>query len=54
MEPESSPVEHLRDAAATQGVHPTEEDLEGVRGFLDLILPALAEIEDRLPPDTVP
>ena len=54
MEPESSPIERLRDAAAAQGVHPTEEDLEGVRGFLDLILPALAEIEERLPPETAP
>jgi hypothetical protein len=54
MESESSPVERLREAAAAQGVHPTEEDLEGVRGFLDLILPALEEIEDRLPPDSVP
>ena len=54
MESESNPVERLREAAAAQGVHPTEEDLEDVRGFLDLILPALAEIEDRLPPETAP
>jgi hypothetical protein len=54
MEPESSPVEALREAAAAQGVHPTDEDLEDVRGFLDLILPALAEIEARLPPETEP
>ena len=49
---QQSPVEHLREAAADQGVHPTDEDLEGVRAFLDLILPALAEIEERLPPET--
>ncbi len=54
MESESSPVERLREAAAAQGVHPTEDDLEGVRGFLDLILPALAEIEERLPPEAAP
>lgn len=54
MQAESSPVERLREAAAAQGVHPTDEDLEGVRDFLDRILPALAEIEDRLPPETAP
>jgi len=59
MEHDSSPVERdplgrLRDAAAAQGVHPTDEDLEGVRDFLDRILPALAEIEERLPPESRP
>jgi hypothetical protein len=54
MEPESSPVERLREAAAAQGVHPTDEDLEGVRDFLFRILPALAEIEERLPPEAAP
>jgi hypothetical protein len=54
MEPESSPIERLREVAAVQGVYPTEEDLEGVRDFLDRILPALAEIEERLPPETAP
>jgi hypothetical protein len=54
MEPESSPVQRLREAAAAQGVHPTEEDLEGVREFLDRILPALAELEERVPPETPP
>jgi hypothetical protein len=54
MEPESSPVERLREAAAAQGVHPTDEDLGGVRDFLGRILPALAEIEERLPPEAAP
>ena len=54
MGSESSPIERLREAAAAQGVHPTDEDLEGVSGFLERILPALAEIEERLPPETVP
>lgn len=54
MDSESSPLRHLREAAAGQGVHPTDEDLEGVRDFLDRILPALAEIEERLPPETEP
>jgi hypothetical protein len=54
MGSESSPLDQLREAAAAQGVHPTDEDLEGVRDFLDRILPALAEIEARLPPETTP
>jgi hypothetical protein len=54
MQAESSPVERLREAAAAQGVHPTDEDLTGVRDFLERILPALAEIEERLPPEAAP
>jgi hypothetical protein len=54
MESESSPVERLRETAAAQGVHPTVEDLEGVRDFLDRILPVLAEIEERLPAESPP
>ena len=54
MENESSPLQRLREAAAAQGVHPTDEDLEGVRDFLDRILPMLAEIEERLPPESAP
>jgi hypothetical protein len=54
MKPESSPIEPLREAAAVQGVYPSDEDLEGVRDFLDRILPALAGIEERLPPETEP
>jgi hypothetical protein len=45
-------VEHLREAGATQGVHIEDEDLEGVLGFLALILPALRDIEERLPSET--
>jgi hypothetical protein len=54
MDSECSPIERFRAAAAAQGVHPTDEDLEGVGGFLDRILPALAEIEERVPPETEP
>ncbi len=54
MATESSPLERLREAAGAQGVHPTDEDLQGVRDFLDRILPALSEIEERLPPETEP
>jgi hypothetical protein len=51
---ESSSVERLREVAASQGVHPTDEDLEAVLGFLTRVLPALEEIEARLPPETRP
>ena len=40
--------------AQAQGVDPTDEDLEGVLDFLTRLLPALAEIEQRLPPETAP
>jgi hypothetical protein len=52
---ESSPVpplEHLRSVAAEQGVHPADVDIEAVLGFLARILPALEEIEERLPEGT--
>jgi hypothetical protein len=51
---ESNSVERLREQAALQAVSPTDEDLEGVLDFLIRILPALAEIEERLPPETPP
>jgi hypothetical protein len=54
MDSESSPLRQLREAAAAQAVHPTDEDLEGVRDFLDRILPVLAEIEERVPPEASP
>ena len=55
---ESSPnaatpsVDLLREAAAQQGVFPTDEDLAGVLGFLEVVLPRLAELEQKLPPET--
>ncbi len=42
--------EHLRAQAALFGVTPSDADIENVQGFLEAILPALAEIERRLPP----
>jgi hypothetical protein len=45
-------AEHLREAAAAQGVHIEDEDVEGALGFLTRILPALRDIEERLPPET--
>ena len=44
----------LRALAAAQGVAPTDEDLEAVRSFLDVLLPACEEVERLLPPETVP
>ena len=54
MATESTPLSALREIARLQGVEPTDEDLEGVLDFLDRILPALAEIEERLPPEVEP
>jgi hypothetical protein len=54
---ESSPIpslEHLREACAAQGVHAEDEDLEGALDFLTRILPALRELEERLPAETPP
>jgi hypothetical protein len=55
---ESSPsppppsIEFLRAAAAQQGVFVEDEDLDAVLGFLSVLLPRLADIEERLPPET--
>jgi hypothetical protein len=49
MGSESNLVSALRELARQQGVDPTEDDLEGVLGFLERILPELAELEALLP-----
>jgi hypothetical protein len=57
MSAESSLIpsaEHLREAAAAQGVEIEDEDVQGVLGFLTRIMPALREIEEQLPPETPP
>jgi hypothetical protein len=54
MGAESSSVESLRRLAEDQGVAPSDEDLKVVSGFLTRILPALAELEKQLPPETRP
>jgi hypothetical protein len=54
MGPESSLLSALRELAGQQGVHPTDADLEGVLGFLERILPELAELEQLLPADATP
>jgi hypothetical protein len=51
---EGSGLELLRALAERQGVAPENADLEAVRPFLEAILPALAELERRLPPETLP
>jgi hypothetical protein len=52
MDSESSSVERLREQAAAQGVLPSDDDLEAALDFLHRILPALEDIERRLPPET--
>jgi len=52
-EPQSSP-EFLRRLAAAQGVEPSDEDLEAVRGFLDAILPHLERLAATLEPEDAP
>jgi hypothetical protein len=47
-------IELLRSLAAQQNIHPEDADLEAVLGFLRLILPALADIDERLPADFAP
>jgi hypothetical protein len=54
MGAESSSVDLLRQLAARQGVFPTDEDLEAVLPFLEVIVPALEELERTIPPDTAP
>ena len=58
MPSESSPnpaapsIGFLRATAAQQGVFVEDKDLAGVLGFLEVVLPRLAELEERLPPET--
>ena len=54
MGPDSSVIQALRELAGRQGVEPTDEDLEAVLGFLNGILPALADLEQMLPADAAP
>jgi hypothetical protein len=45
-------IDFLREVAAQQGVSPTDDDLAAVLGFLEVVLPRLAELEGRIPPGT--
>jgi hypothetical protein len=44
----------LRRLAEAQGVAPTEDDLEAVRAFLEVLLPAFEGLEQIVSPATVP
>jgi hypothetical protein len=44
----------LRSLAEAQGVAPTDEDLEAVRGFLEGLLPEFDDLERAVPSGTVP
>jgi hypothetical protein len=44
----------LRTLLEAQGVTPTDADLEAVRTFLDVLLPAFEELERLVPAGTVP
>ena len=52
--PVPSELELLRRLCERQGISPEDADLEAVRGFLDVILPALEDLERRIPDDVVP
>jgi hypothetical protein len=44
----------LRRLTEAQGVTPTDEDLEAVRAFLEVLMPAFDEMERLIPPGTAP
>lgn len=39
----------LRELAAVQGVDMTDDDIENVLGFLQVLYPALLDVEAKLP-----
>ena len=49
--PDPSDLELLRALCERQGVTPEDADLSAVQGFLRAILPALEELEARIPDD---
>ena len=49
--PDRSDLDLLRALCERQGVTPEDADLEAVQGFLRAILPALEELERRIPDD---
>lgn len=54
MSDELPSIDYLRAAAALQGVHPADDDLRAAQGFLNVLLPAFAELENLTPEGTVP
>jgi len=49
--PDPPDLDLLRALCERQGVTPEDDDLEAVQGFLRAILPALEELERRIPDD---
>jgi hypothetical protein len=47
-------LEDLRRLAALHGLRPGDDDLESVRAFLAVLLPAIEELERSLPADAPP
>lgn len=47
-------IDELRREAERLGVSPTDADLEQVRGFLAVVLPAFAELEELVSPKDGP
>ena len=54
MTGEAPSIEYLRAAAALQGIHPSDEDLAAVQGFLGVLLPAFDGLGALIPDGTVP
>ena len=54
MADQAPSIEYLRAAAALQGVHPDDDDLEAVQGFLGVLLPAFEGLDALIPEGTVP
>jgi hypothetical protein len=57
MSSDSTPLPslaELRALASLQGVEPTDDDLEGVLGFLATVLPALRTLEQQTGRDVPP
>jgi hypothetical protein len=44
-------VEELQALARAQGIEPDDVELEGVRDFLAVFLPAVEKLAELLPPD---
>jgi hypothetical protein len=47
-------IDELRRQAERLGVSPTDADLEQVQGFLAVVLPAFAELEELVAPGDTP
>jgi hypothetical protein len=47
-------LEQMRAQAAVLGISPTDEDLERVRAFLEVLYPQFEELERLVPEDSVP